>query len=101
AADTPPPRCAHVPDAWPHGGRTRPRRAARIPVGERGDDLRSLRLRARVDDRRDDAVARPRALRGALRATRRRPAGRRGGGGEALPAAVRAGVRAAAGAVRT
>ena len=76
----------------------RARRRGRVPVGVGGDDLRPVRLRPRLAHRRGrrsprerTRFAQPFEPRGTVRLARPR------GGGEAVPAALRAGLRAAPG----
>ena len=96
AADASPAWCPHVADARAARGLPRARRARRVPLGVGGDDLRSLRLRARVADRLRCRWRGPHAVRAAVRAARHGAARRPRGGGAHVPAAVRRGAGAAA-----
>ena len=100
AADASPARCADVVDERAAGGLSRTRRLGRVPLGVRGNDLRTLRLRARIAHGWDLARKGPRALRRPVRATRHCASRRSRGGGAHVPAAARAGHRAAPGDVR-
>ncbi len=76
-ADAPPPRRPPLDDARPARRRARARRAARGALGIRGDDLRPLRLRARLartpelDVEKSFAAFRPGVRAGRPRASRR------------------------------
>ena len=97
AADASPARHPHRADAGAARGLPRARRARRLPLGLGGDDLRPVRLRPRLADRRDQA------RRATARASRTpfEPRGTvrlvdLGRGGAHVPAALRRGARAAA-----
>ena len=73
-ADAPPPRDPPLDDARAARRRARARRAARGALGVGGDDLRPLRLRARLARARVRDPANPRRVPGGDRAGRPRPA---------------------------
>ena len=89
-----------VDDGRAAARRPRARRADRGAVGERGDDLRPLRLRPGGVVRRDEASARVVVVRAAARAPRAGALRDAGGGAGALPARLGGAAQAAAGRLR-